>query len=59
MFLVLHNGRGVNGEEAPVFCYIAPTTATVTTTTQMTQYILVTLRNRKLHLCLGDTVYSV
>ena len=33
MFLVLHNNRGVNGEDAPLFSYIAPTTATVTMTT--------------------------
>ena len=37
MFLVLHNDRGVNDEDAPLFSYIAPMTATVTTTTQTTQ----------------------
>ena len=37
MFLVLHKDRGVNGEDVPSFSSIAPTTATVTMTTQTTQ----------------------
>ena len=37
MFLVLHNDRGVNREDAPLFSYIASMTATGTTTTQTTK----------------------
>ena len=37
MFIVFYNGRGVIGEEVPLCSFIAPTSATVTMTTQTTQ----------------------
>ena len=53
-----HNGRGVNGEDAPLFSYLALTTVTVTMTTQTTQTYW-SPYEIELHLCLGNTVCSV